>query len=154
MSNVVRFRAWKDDKMHDVQRLEWLENGLRFYGADGIEGICKEDWRYYWSKEEVVWEYDSVLLQFTGLRDKNKNPIFEGDIVKQAKPTSKKVQYVFYITGEIIWMQSGYAIRDLEDDSVYGYELHIDNTCEILGNIYKGIVWEGKHYKDEWWKGK
>lgn len=148
MDRVVKFRAWKDNKMHDIQHLEWLENGLKFYG-DGVEGIVAEDWRYYWSKEEKVWEDDSVLIQFTGLRDKNDTPIFEGDIVKQARPISKEGQYVFYITGEIIWMKNGYAISDLEDDSIHGYELHIDDTCEVLGNIYAGIIWEGKHYKKE-----
>jgi len=55
MSRIYKFRAWKDGAIYDVQRLEWLENGLKFYGKDGIEGICNEGWRDYWSKEKKHW---------------------------------------------------------------------------------------------------
>ena len=102
MSRVYRFRAWKDGKMYPVERLEWLDKGLRFYGADGVEGICNESWRSYWSKEEEALKADSVLMQFTGLRDKNDNPIFEGDVVKQPKQ-AKNSDYIFWHTGEVLY---------------------------------------------------
>ena len=153
MSRVYRFRAWKEGKMYPVERLEWLDKGLRFYGADGVEGICNESWRYYWSKEEKVWESDSVLMQFTGLRDKNDNPIFEGDVVTQAKPL-KNSEHIFWQVGEVLWIESEYFIQDINDGSVYGYyELNTDKNCEIIGNVYDGAMFEGAEYKREWWEG-
>lgn len=45
-SRLFKFRAWKDGKMYDVQRLEWLDKGLRFYSKEGVEGIVAESWIY------------------------------------------------------------------------------------------------------------
>ena len=151
-SRLFKFRAWKDGNMYEVERLEWLDKGLKFYGADGVEGICEEDWRYYWSKEEKVWEDDSVLMQFTGLRDKNDQPIFEGDVVTQPKQ-AKNSDYIFWHTGEVRWIKSRYYIDDLDDDSEYGYyELDTNKNCEILGNVYDGVTVNGVLYKKEQWE--
>jgi len=148
MSRIYKFRAWKDGTIYDVQRLEWLENGLKFYGKNGIEGICNESWRDYWSKEEKALESDSFLMQFTGLRDKNEKPIFEGDVVSQpTKPFSNK-DVVVWKTGEVSLIGARYFIEDLDDDSEYGYyELNADKNCEVLGNVYAGVTDNGVLYK-------
>ena len=149
MSRIYKFRAWKDGTMYDVQRLEWLENGLKFYGKDSIEGICNESWRDYWSKEKKALDADSILMQFTGLSDKDDNPIFEGDVVTQPKPI-KNSDKVFWKTGEVSLIGARYYIEDLDDDSEYGYyELNADKNCEVLGNVYDGVTVNGVLYKKE-----
>lgn len=114
---LLRFRAWlKEDKeMVDVEEMHFYNGELDFIG-DGITWMRKSN--------------DCVLMQSTGLKDKNGKEIFEGDAVKMAKDVYSEPTYY-----EVVRHRGG-AYR-LESKR-YGCELWLRHTdCEIAGNIWE-----------------
>ena len=115
---IPKFRAWlkKEQKMdNEIDHISWLEDELYCIG-DGIT--------------YMVLAEDLVLMQSTGLKDKNGKEIFEGDIVKMAKDVYSKLTHY-----EVVRHRGG-AYR-LESKQ-HGCELWLRHTdCEIVGNIYE-----------------
>lgn len=113
-----RFRAWlkKKQEMDDeIDHISWLEDELYCIG-DGITYMVSAE--------------DLVLMQSTGLVDRNGNIIFEGDIVKMAKDVYSEPTYY-----EVVRHYGG-AYR-LESKQ-HGCELWLRHTdCEVVGNVYE-----------------
>lgn len=114
---IPKFRAWlKEDKeMVDVEEIYFYKGEFDFIG-DAITWMCKSN--------------DCVLMQSTGLRDKNGKEIFEGDIVKMAKNVYSELTYY-----EVVRHRGGaYRLKSKR----YGCELWLRHTdCEIAGNIWE-----------------
>ena len=113
-----KFRAWlkkKQEMDNEIDHISWLEDELYCIG-DGIT--------------YMVSAKDLVLMQSTGLVDKNGKEIFEGDIVKMSKDVYSEPTYY-----EVVRHYGG-AYR-LESKQ-HGCELWLRHTdCEVVGNIYE-----------------
>ena len=106
----------KEQKMDNyIDHISWLEDELYCIG-DGITYMVSAE--------------DLVLMQSTGLVDKNGKEIFEGDIVKMSKDVYSEPTYY-----EVVRHRGG-AYR-LESKQ-HGCELWLRHTdCEVVGNIYE-----------------
>lgn len=118
MAMIPRFRAWDKEfkEMVQVDALVFDEQIIKATYKNG--NVVKEDLKNY------------ILMQSTGLTDKNGKEIFEGDVVKMAKNVySEPTCY------EVVRHRGG-AYR--LDSKQYGCELWLRHTdCDIAGNIYE-----------------
>ena len=119
---IPKFRAWHNElsRMTSMKNI-WFQDG-------NLEELELND---AVMKDYITAYPDEIeLMQSTGLKDKNNQEIFEGDIVKMAKDVYSEPTYY-----EVVRHRGG-AYR-LESKQ-HGCELWLRHTdCEIVGNVYK-----------------
>lgn len=134
MKREIRFRAYSshNHKMYPVSNIEWDIDGLIWVTADdGKNGI------------ELIDE-ESHLMQYTGLQDKNRRKIYEGDIIV----THPKSKYEAPKSGVVQYRESrpmfGYKTEDGEEYNIWSSNAY--RTYEVIGNIFENPeLLEGKH---------
>ncbi len=144
MQDRFKFRVWhkKRKKMYDVLHFftgTW-NNGGEWVTAKGFNIITQQDINIQ------VEPKDGVIIQCTGLRDKNGKLIYEGDIVKYFCPAE-------YCSGGLHKCPECYSgengsVHYDEDLAMYEYRsesgqcpltdnINTEEDLEIIGNIYE-----------------
>ena len=137
---MIKFRAW--DKKN-----KWMCHvGELYLPRDDFENGAVID--VYPLKDEDIKDLDDpwyeiiqpnfVLIQNTGLKDKNGKEIYEGDIVQTKNKFDKVVQEREITFGELVDYNEGYKIK-----VGIGFNIHnkdkgcFEYTEEVIGNIYE-----------------
>ena len=115
----IKFRAWVP------QKKSMMMAGSLYFWFETIKNL---------KINPLESQPDSIMLQFTGLKDKNGKEIYEGDIVNHAQygDWTRKNEVVVIIIRDLFGFieKKGYA------EGEYG-ETFSPESLEIIGNIYE-----------------
>lgn len=113
MSRIIKFRVYSTIR---EPKMMYLPTDGSFSGRDLIEN---EQWK---------------IMQFTGLKDKNRVEIFEGDIVKAPACCIKDNHEVFFNTHAY----PAYYIRHKDGTSTgFMHTTEGEFACEVIGNVHE-----------------
>jgi uncharacterized phage protein (TIGR01671 family) len=117
---ILKFRAWDGENMEYFSDLYWFEENYVHENGDGF-GV------------------NFHIMQFTGLKDKNGQEIYDGDIIHFTKHShvvevgnlldaaGLREVVILDETQQLGWKGSGYTFC----------KSNCETICEIIGNIYE-----------------
>ncbi len=117
----IKFRAW------DIKEKKWIKLWTFHFHYDGGLNFITDSTamnNIYNNRNEDRY----ILIQYTGLKDKNGKEIYEGDIVKMLSRTFTQV----YFSDGGFCVNVGGQLVGLHPDFLGRYR-----TVEVIGNIYE-----------------
>lgn len=115
--------------MDNLKIRAWDKTGNKMWNVETIyiedEWVKVNDGSIYGITKDLVRDY--VLMQSTGLKDKNGVEIYEGDIVKN-------IYDEIYV---VKWLDTGFYLEEKYNGGFDYSELHFGDNKEIVGNIYE-----------------
>lgn len=123
----IKFRAWNPScniwiKPHFIYLYNTKDNA---FAIDHLESKTKDK---AWSRDTNL-----ILMQFTGLKDKNGKEIYEGDIISCTEGNHKDT----LILG---WCIDGYGYHWSKSKRMITDQDIIDKRYEVIGNIYENRI--------------
>lgn len=121
MNREIKFRVWFNGGMYDDADVK----------IDWVDGIVQVNTTIKMAKEQGY-----ILMQYTGLKDKNGKEIYGGDIIIPANMHDSNINYwvsedggVIGLPQEIKWENFSWSLpvcpKNIEED------------WEVVGNIYE-----------------
>ena len=138
MSREIKFRLWSKI---DKKFIKTDNSDLNFViNSDGYLYSVEN----FYGEIYVSLQLNIVVLQFTGLQDKNGIEIYEGDILKYKFPYDRRKVHTSPVTYSET--QASFGIKDIYGNEIPLYRITANNYFEVVGNIYENPeLLEGKN---------
>ena len=128
-----KFRAWNKNskKMYKIGQIT-LEKGIWNYEPDNREYIGMS----------IPYQPSSILMQYTGIKDKNGKEIYAGDIIEFSYDMFIGNFDTFVAKGKIVFEEGAFYVevfeneRTTEDEAYLLYSINLD-TIEVIGNVWE-----------------
>jgi uncharacterized phage protein (TIGR01671 family) len=124
---VPKFRAWDNIKK------EMFKDTFAITESGQVVVVEQE---FVTSTPDYIFVEHLVIMQSTGLEDKNNKEIFEGDIVRMRNPRDRRQIGMFQVVRVANSPMLGLLDKKLTTEIFNLYE-HMRNYYEIIGNIYE-----------------
>lgn len=118
MQNRFKFRIWNGSEMHYN---DFVVTSTGFIGKiiEEFLGNC------VFNQEDLTADKECILMQSTGLKDKNGKLIYESDVVKDDHEALHQVKWCYNCFELYPLFKNGYTIGIVNDE------------IEVIGNIYE-----------------